>query len=173
MQIRRAAIRDAGAIAAVHVRAWQVAYRGIIPDEYLRSLSTERREVMWLEALQNPASDTWIAEEAGRVLGWINTGPSRDADTDRDVGELRALYVDPGSWRRGIGMALWREAEAALRAAEYESVTLWVLEANRSARRFYEAIGFRADLDHEKTIERGGALLQEIRLRLDLRGASA
>jgi len=173
MQIRRAVIQDAEAIAAIHVRAWQEAYRGIIPDEYLRSLRSERREVMWREALQSADSDTWVAEDAERVLGWINTGPSRDAGADCRAGELRALYVDPGAWRRGIGRALWREAEAALRAAKFEHVTLWVLEANRSARRFYEAIGFGADLGYERTIERGGASLREIRLRLDLRGPSA
>src|SRR5579884_753846 len=34
-QVRRATFRDAGAIAALHVRSWQWAYRGLLPDAYL------------------------------------------------------------------------------------------------------------------------------------------
>ena len=36
MNIRPAHVGDAAAIASVHMRAWQQAYRGIVPDEYGR-----------------------------------------------------------------------------------------------------------------------------------------
>jgi ribosomal protein S18 acetylase RimI-like enzyme len=170
MDIRRASLEDVGDIAAIHVRSWQEAYRGIVPEDFLRSLSIERREVAWRDALQSRTSDTWIAEDAGRVLGWINTGSSRDADAGPRTGELWAIYVDPNTWRRGVGRALWREAEAQLRAAGFHRVTLWVLDVNQRALHFYESIGFSVDSGHEKTIERGGATLREIRLRRDLCG---
>jgi ribosomal protein S18 acetylase RimI-like enzyme len=173
MHIRRATPEDTAAIAAIHVRAWQEAYRDMIPADFLRSLSLEQREAAWHDALLHPTSDTRIAVDAGEILGWIDTGFSRDADADRNTGELRALYVAPGAWRRGVGTTLWRAAEVGLRAAEFRSVTLWVLDANRRALGFYEAIGFCVDAGHEKTIERGGAMLREVRLRLDLRRSDA
>jgi len=54
-----------------------------------------------------------------------------------DAHELAALYVLPATWGRGIGAKL-------LEAAGPVS-TLWVLEGNTNARRFYEQHGWRPD----------------------------
>jgi hypothetical protein len=43
MIIRPAGPEDALGIAAIRAEAWRVAYRGIVPDEYLRTLSIEQR----------------------------------------------------------------------------------------------------------------------------------
>ena len=37
--LRRANINDAAAIAKVHVDTWKSTYKGIVPDDYLSSLS--------------------------------------------------------------------------------------------------------------------------------------
>ncbi len=47
LTVRAASSSDARAIAAVHVRAGQVAYRGLLPDELLDRLSVEDREGSW------------------------------------------------------------------------------------------------------------------------------
>jgi hypothetical protein len=44
MIIREAELRDARGIAEVHVRSWQAAYAGIIPDEEFARLSVDQRE---------------------------------------------------------------------------------------------------------------------------------
>jgi hypothetical protein len=44
MIIRDAELRDARGIAEVHVRSWQTAYAGIVPDEDLAQLSVDERE---------------------------------------------------------------------------------------------------------------------------------
>jgi hypothetical protein len=44
MITRDAELRDAGGIAKVHVRSWQAAYAGIVPDEDLAQLSVDQRE---------------------------------------------------------------------------------------------------------------------------------
>jgi len=41
MRIREASVEDASAIARVAVDTWKTAYRGIIDDNYLNSLSYE------------------------------------------------------------------------------------------------------------------------------------
>lgn len=47
MEVRAASIDDAEAIAVVHVRSWQGAYRALIPDAYLDALSVRRRREIW------------------------------------------------------------------------------------------------------------------------------
>src|SRR5437870_811356 len=79
---------DADAIATVHVRSWQAAYRGIVPDAHLDRLSIDRRAATWRESLANRPPDVFVAEREGRMLGWISVGKSRDADADSNTGEL-------------------------------------------------------------------------------------
>ena len=43
MPVRTAQPDDAAAVAEVHVRAWQAAYRGLMADEFLDSLRPEDR----------------------------------------------------------------------------------------------------------------------------------
>ena len=43
MNIRAAVAADARGIAEVHVRSWQAAYRGQIPDSVLAGLSVDAR----------------------------------------------------------------------------------------------------------------------------------
>jgi hypothetical protein len=55
--IRNASIDDADAIGAVVVRAWQAAYRGIMPDDYLDGLRAEQRAAMWQRVLADLGPD--------------------------------------------------------------------------------------------------------------------
>jgi len=42
--IRQATVEDAAIISFIGVTSWQAAYRGIVPDSYLDSLSVEQRK---------------------------------------------------------------------------------------------------------------------------------
>jgi GNAT superfamily N-acetyltransferase len=168
LEIRRATADDARTIALIHVASSQAAYREIIPDERLRAFTVERRQDVWRQTLQTRGVELWIAQETGRDLGWICVGPSRDLDPDAAPAELRAMYVDPSCWRRGVGTALWAKAESSMRAAGSASVTLWVLAANLVARSFYAKLGFIDDPGHTRTHDRGGVSLVELRMRRDL-----
>jgi ribosomal protein S18 acetylase RimI-like enzyme len=55
----------------------------------------------------------------------------------------------------------------ALAKAGYDQVTLWVLDTNARARRFYEAAGFHFD-GAEQLDERDGFVLNELRYRRPL-----
>ncbi len=166
MNIRPAHVDDAGAIASVHVRTWQRAYRGIVPDGYLDSLSVERREISWREALARATSEVWVAEAAAGPVGWIAFGGCRDADASADTGEVEALYVLPDYWSTGTGRELWLRARSRLRERGFGRVTLWVLSDNARAVRFYVAAGFAAAM--QRNIEIGGAVLAEIRYELPI-----
>jgi GNAT superfamily N-acetyltransferase len=138
--VRQARPADASAVAAVHVRSWQVGYRGLLPAEYLDALQPEDRARHYRFGDLDPRRpSTIVALEAGAICGFASTGPCGDAD---DTGELLALYVDPDSWGLGIGRTLLLEARARLTQRGFGRAILWVLAGNERAERFYRADGW-------------------------------
>src|ERR1035437_2859186 len=89
--VRHAEPQDAPAVARVHVASWRQAYRGLLPQEYLDSLSVETRTTTWAKAFsQSPdqTSTTLVGELDGQIVGFSCVGPSRDDDTDTATAEL-------------------------------------------------------------------------------------
>jgi GNAT superfamily N-acetyltransferase len=167
MLIRLAEPADAMAVARVHVRSWQVAYRSLIPDDYLDSLRPEDRAQRYDFATRDPAKPrTIIAIEDGLIRGFATTMPSRDADLP-DYGELAALYVDPEQWGRGSGVALISAARAQLIERDFENALLWVLVGNARAERFYQIDGWAPD-GMRRTDSTRGVVLNDIRYRRKL-----
>jgi GNAT superfamily N-acetyltransferase len=163
--VRAAVVADAPSVGEIHVEGWRAAYRGIVPDAYLASLSAERRTEQWTGWIGAPATPdkrTWVAEDGGRVVGFAHTGRSRDADLPPGTGEVWAIYVHPASWGSGAGRALFAAATSELRAQGSPKAVLWVLEANARARRFYEREGWVPD-GGSKVVSIGGAELPELR----------
>ncbi len=146
-RLRDCVTEDARAIAEVHVRSWQAAYRGELPDDYLDGLSVDDREEAWREILTRPqeSSGVLVAEEAGRVIGFASFGPSRDGDRDEGTGEVYAMYLEPGWFGKGVGRELFAVANERLRQLGYTRATLWVLASNDRSRRFYEKAGWVFD----------------------------
>lgn len=155
MTVRLAEVSDAPAVASVHVQTWQSAYRGLVPDSELESLSVEQRTAMWEQAI--PHGGVWVALVDDAVVGFIAIGPSDEPDA---TFKGYALYVLPSASGRGLGLALGR---AALEGKQ--DVVLWVFEENTRTRRLYEKFGLRADgLVRTETI--GGRELKAMRYRL-------
>lgn len=147
MRIREATVADAETIAGIHVRAWQTAYRGQLSDDYLDGLRGEDRLEQHRLGLSQapPEFRTWVVEDSGVVVGFAVTGPSEDADAEPRVGEVYAIYLEPERVGTGLGRALLEHAIADLRERGFSAATLWVLQSNAVARRFYERAGWRSD----------------------------
>jgi GNAT superfamily N-acetyltransferase len=168
MRVRPATADDAAGIARVQERGWQRAYRHVFPVEELdRGGFTP--PARWRERIERPPAGwaTFVAERDGIVIGFASVGPSRD---ERGIGELYAIYVDPDDWSTGIGRALIECAEQQL-CGEYDEVTLWVLEDNPRARRFYERAGWSLD-GGRKAEARWGIRAPEVRYRKRLPDAA-
>jgi L-amino acid N-acyltransferase YncA len=163
MDIRLASAADCEGIAIVHVRTWQAAYRGVVPDAFLDSISLEVRTQAWRAALERGHPEIWVACREAQVIGWVSFGPARDSDAASTTGELEAIYVCPQYWGTGLGRALWLTARDRLINRGFNSITLWVLAENSRAIRFYEAAGFLPDWSSQKVIRIGGQELQEVR----------
>lgn len=147
LRIRPAADGEARSIATIHVDSWRDAYRGLLPDSYLDRLSVEERERQWTETLDETStrSGVLVAEDDGRVVGFASWGPSRDEGAGEATGEVPAIYLEPTAVGTGVGRELFGAATRALREAGYTRATLWVLEVNERARRFYERAGWSWD----------------------------
>jgi hypothetical protein len=92
---------DTSTVGEVHVRAWQAAYRGVMPDEYLNGLKPEDRQlirhatgelsrlgfataVLWVEASNDRARRSY------KVEGWQFDGTERtDTVEGAAVDEVR------------------------------------------------------------------------------------
>ncbi|UWF78747.1 hypothetical protein JRG78_11030 [Microbacterium sp. EF45047] len=79
VRVRQAVRGDAPGIAVVHVRAWQEAYRGLMPQDVLDGLSVEQRENGWDAILRDPRPNslTLVAERDGSIVGWASIGAAR------------------------------------------------------------------------------------------------
>jgi ribosomal protein S18 acetylase RimI-like enzyme len=161
MRIRLASPDDADGMARVHVDSWRAAYKGIVPDAHLASLSYEQRAARWRDnfATANRNTFVYVAEGThGRVIGFAGGGPERDGDPNY-TGELYALYLHPDYFRQGIGKQLAQTVAHRLIQDGMSSMLVWVLAQNPS-RAFYEAL--RGKYLYEKPIEIGGANLIEV-----------
>ena len=138
VELRPAELRDARGIAEVHVQAWREAYAHLVPAGSLARLSVDQRALRWAEIIAEAATQTWIATDRGRIVGWSSSGPARGENPTRDL-ELEGLYVLASSYGSGVGQAL---LDAAVSDAP---ALLWVAEDNPRARAFYTRNGFVPD----------------------------
>ena len=146
MTIRSATLQDIKDIATIHVIAWQVVYKGLIPQSYLDNLSIAKREQNWSSILNNSKNQTIVQEINGRVVGFANFGNTRDKDKNYNVtGEITSIYLDPEHWRKGLGAELFQFILSEMKNKEFTEVTLWVLDTNQTACSFYQKMGFKPD----------------------------
>ena len=101
--VRPATVADAPAMGRLHVRAWQAAYRGEMPDDYLDGLRAEDRAAGWERALgvERERAAVLVAELARlgfeetvlwvlpanararrfyEIAGWVADGASRTTE---------------------------------------------------------------------------------------------
>jgi ribosomal protein S18 acetylase RimI-like enzyme len=146
MDLRPATCRDARAIADVHVASTLASYRGLFLAPALDGVDSDDRAERWRQTLSDASTATLVAESDGQILGFVHYGPCRDGDVaDGRVGEIMSVYVEPGSWGKGVGRSLLRAALDRLACAGFREAKLWVLGRNARAVAFYEGAGFVSD----------------------------
>jgi DNA-binding MarR family transcriptional regulator/N-acetylglutamate synthase-like GNAT family acetyltransferase len=87
----------------------------------------------------DPARErAWIAEVEGEPAGCVLC-----VRRDEETAQLRILLVEPAARGLGIGSRLVDECIRFAGGAGYRSIVLWTNDVLVSARRIYEATGFR------------------------------
>lgn len=147
--VRPASPADAAQLATIHVRSWQGAYQGLVPQEYLDRLDPADRVERWRRIVRVTdwsRGGVLVLAAGAELLGFASFGPARDEDADpAQVAQLATIYLLPEGWGKGLGRQLMAAALERLAAAGYAQATLWVLDSNVRARRFYANGGWAED----------------------------
>lgn len=93
----------------------------------------------FIDGFDATREQAFIAERDGAIVGSVFLMKG-DAP---DVAKLRLLYVDPSARGLGLGARLVTACIEAARARGYRKLTLWTNDVLVSARRIYQAAGFR------------------------------
>ena len=127
MNIRKAAIQDLSRIAEILVFVKRMNYRRIFQGDAVSFGVLQVLSVAEEYADPEILEHIWVYDD-GFVKGLIHI----------EGKQIRELYVDSFFENQGIGAELIEFAKR-----EFGAASLWVLEKNTGAIRFYEAHGFR------------------------------
>jgi len=134
-------------MAKVHIISWRETYPGMLPEPMLARLSIADEAIRWQRMLDRPrawgGAISFVAEQDGSVVGYGSCGEQRSRLLRERgfTGEITELYVLRSAQRQGAGSALMKALGGALLESGHPGMSLWVLEQNHSARRFYERLG--------------------------------
>ncbi|MDO8653440.1 MAG: GNAT family N-acetyltransferase [Undibacterium sp.] len=147
INLRRATVADAIAIAQLRIDSWHATYRGMIPDAYLDEMKLEDSIVHWrtiLEALASSATSericVFVAESEGQMVGFASGMLLPEPKLGMNA-ELTAVYLRPEWQRSGIGRRMVQKVARTLQAQGSNSLLVWVIADNAIARNFYEELG--------------------------------
>ena len=138
MVIRPSEKDDVHSMSRVYVQTWRDTYLGVVPYGYLYTMSVPQLEQGFLKELQSRHVISYVAEDAGAVIGFVSGGYERQADHIYN-GEIYALYVLKNYQRQGVGTKLVSALAKQLNQFRIYSMLVRVLEHN-PYRRFYEKV---------------------------------
>jgi len=168
IEVRYATLADAPAVANLHLIASRALYEDIVPEAHWQSTPASKRVAFWKEAIEYGEPQVMVAIQGGEVVGFVGFDRSRDPKSKNTTGELWAMYVDPDLIGHGVGLALWDAAREGLQDEDCTDVTLWVPLARESTLRFFDAAGFKREMNTARTVPLGGVRVEEIRFKRSL-----
>ncbi len=142
IEIRRAKLCDAEAVAETHDAAWRAAYQGIIPGTELEKLISRRGPDWWDSAIRK-GSRIALMQFGDHIAGYANYGRNRARSLFYE-GEIYELYLKPEFQGLGFGRRLFSAARRDLVQSGLKSLVVWALSDNEPATEFYKALGGRA-----------------------------
>jgi len=163
--IRLATPADAPAMAEIHMRSWEVAYKDIIPADFIREKNAAR-PAQWQRIITAENTAHYVIQADGKTAGFLHIAPPQDDDLDDNCYELCAIYLHPYYFRQGIGTQAMEFAFDKARDLGKTAMTVWVLAENANTIHFYEKCGFDED-GKTKEVEYG-RILECVRMCCDL-----
>ena len=158
-EIRLATLDDAKCCADIHAESWLFAYGDIVSKEIIDNYNA-KWPVVWNKMLTNNKDSHYVILVDDVIIGFLTISVPRDNDLEESYYEIVGLYLSPKYIGLGLGKQSmdWMKKEISSRG--YNNISLWVLEENYRARRFYEKAGFKPD---DKTKPSGLADTKEVR----------
>jgi 3-deoxy-manno-octulosonate cytidylyltransferase (CMP-KDO synthetase) len=139
IDIRPATREDLPRVAAVHVESWQRSFEGIAPENYLRSMTIERRLKAYSDHESNGPYQMMVAEHPEKgIVGFGDFGtPKLPGGFDA---QIYSFYFLPEFQRKGLGSRLFRRCVERIKRDGHRSLCLDSLEVS-PYRAFYEKMG--------------------------------
>ena len=132
LHVRPARLEDADALLAIDLASWTADV----------SPAPVPRPARPFFGPQTAIKDVLVAEDDGRVIGYVRLEQAIPLPSHMHVLEVGGLAIDP-AWRRaGAGRALVDAATNEARGRGARKLSLRVLEPSLAARRLYESSGF-------------------------------
>ena len=138
MLIRPTQRGDVHSISRIYVKTWWDTYLGIIPYAYLTTMSIPLHAQAFLNELNNNHVVSFVAEDRGRLVGFITGGYETTGDSIY-CGEIFTLYVLKKFQRQGVGAKLVSALARQLDQFGIHSMLVRVLKQN-PYRHFYKKI---------------------------------
>ena len=158
-QVIRATREFAFDMGYVHSYSWQKAYTGIIPDEIIKTFTPENRAKIFLDVLENPLEEYYLFKVDDRPAGIASLAKSHEKNMPNYIGEIYSIYFHPDFWGPEVTQKGFQFCINRLKNLGFSEITIWVLNDNLRAKRFYERNGFKLD-GNSKEIEIGVKLLE-------------
>ena len=150
MKLIQATETHASLAGEIHSLAWQQAYEGLFPAEYIDTENSEKRKQEFKDALQDERYQYFLVYDEDICVGIVKIF------MENEDCEIASIYFLKKYCGRGLGRKV-----IALLVEKYKDycIFLWTLEENHMARKFYEKNGFEEKGD-VRTIFRGRDFLQ-------------
>ena len=143
-------------ISNIYEKSWKYAYKGIVPQEYLNSIS----KGSWTNTITKAGLYTLVLIENEMIIGTASFCKSR-WEKYEGYGEIVSIYFLPDYIGKGYGNLLLKKCIEELKTLGFMKLLLWVLEDNINARRFYEKNGFCCTNEYQND-NIGGKDLREV-----------
>jgi ribosomal protein S18 acetylase RimI-like enzyme len=144
--LRKAQLTDYESLCALWAET-QLVHVKALPDIFAETQGPERSCEAWRAMLDDPDAAVLVAEDDGRVVGYIQAtvqdAPPLPIFVPRRFGKVNDLGVTAAHRRQGIGRALLRATEQWASARGATSIELSVWDLNTGARALYEALDYR------------------------------
>ena len=134
---RHGNVVDIPAISQAYVESVRHSFANVLPDDYLKGLSVDRRTEIFATRAQNDTYRLLVAENGSkRIVGFIDYAKPEGENFGYDA-RVFSFYLLPEFQGHGLGSLLFRRCLTRLRDECYGSMCLDAFEAN-PYRSFYE-----------------------------------
>jgi len=138
--IRRALSEDADDYAICSILCWQLAYKEIVPDEFLTNMLLEKKQraEKFRKSFADPRNiHSYCVLYDKKMIGFLII--------DILNAEIWAIYLIEEFWGKGYGKEILDFVINELKRLQPKEIFLWVFEGNNKARQFYEKNNFHFD----------------------------
>ena len=124
----------------VNTLSWKQTYKGIVNDDFLELINTNEEINNSIKRMKDninkPLDKSFLLKANDKYVGMF-----RVCKTDKDMGELKSLYLLDEVKHKGYGKILFKRALEEVKKMGFNSMIVGCLSDNTNANNFYKHMG--------------------------------